>query len=286
MNVHVITVPYDSGKREWRLGCGPQHLLTHGLVDVVRGAGHDVEVHEVRVEEPEVPSDIGMAVAVSRAVAERVRWVCASSAFPLVLAGNCSTAAGTLAGLGSNETGVLWFDSHGDLNTPETTTSGFLDGMALSMVLGRCWVSLLESIPGWAPVSEARVATVALRDLDAPEEMFLRQSGMTVVDPQATRGGPSPQVRASLEGATAGAIQLYAHVDLDVLDPAVARVNEYQAPNGITVDDVVASVRASAARCPLAAVALTACDPAVDHDGRAARAAAHIAVGVLALVLQ
>ena len=66
--------------------------------------------------------------------------------FPVVLAGNCNSYVGTLAGLETDRAGVSWFDAHGDFNTPETTTTGFLDGMGLAMASGRCWKAMPETI--------------------------------------------------------------------------------------------------------------------------------------------
>ena len=80
------------------------------------------------VEAPsEFRAEIRTAFELLRALAERVRFAYNNGAFPLVLSGNCNGSLGTLAGIGSNDqTGIIWFDGHGDFNTPETTESGFL----------------------------------------------------------------------------------------------------------------------------------------------------------------
>jgi len=61
---------------------------------------------------------------------------------------------------------VLWFDAHGDFNTPESTLGGFLDGMALAIATGRCWTGLAATVPGFTPVAEENVVLVGARDLD------------------------------------------------------------------------------------------------------------------------
>ena len=78
--------------------------------------------------------------------------------FPLVLAGNCNAAVGVVAGLGPGAA-VLWCDAHADFNTPETTTGGFLDGMGLATVTGRCWTSMAARVPGFVPVAKLDQAT-------------------------------------------------------------------------------------------------------------------------------
>ena len=66
-----------------------------------------------------------MAFELNRRLAERVRKASSQKDFPLVLSGNCNSALGTLAGLNQPDLGMIWFDAHGDFNTPETTESTF-----------------------------------------------------------------------------------------------------------------------------------------------------------------
>jgi arginase family enzyme len=77
--------------------------------------------------------------------------------FPLVLAGNCNTAVGTLSGADPEGLGVVWFDAHGDFNTPETTTTGFIDGMGLAIAVGHCWKAMARGVSGFSPVLEENV---------------------------------------------------------------------------------------------------------------------------------
>src|SRR5207237_3404114 len=109
--------------------------------------------------------------------------VCASSArargnFPLVLSGNCASSLGTVSSLGGDRTAVIWFDAHGDFNTPETSPSGFFDGMALATLAGRCWTQEASSIPGWAAVPEHHVVLAGARDLDEQERRTLETSAV------------------------------------------------------------------------------------------------------------
>src|SRR5215217_3258315 len=123
-------------------------------------------------------AEIGAAVDLDRQLANAVAAARARGAFPLTLAGNCISSVGTVAGLGAGPTGVLWFDAHGDFNTPETTIGGFLDGMALATVVGRCWTSLAAGVPGFVPVAEENVVLVGARDLDPAEAALLAASGV------------------------------------------------------------------------------------------------------------
>src|SRR5687768_13373447 len=128
-DIHLIRVPYDSGQRALRMGAGPD-ALAPSFVDALRAEGHEVTGETVEAP-PGFATEVATAFALARALSERVRAARAEGRRPLVLAGNCMSSLGTVAGLRDedDDLGVVWFDAHGDLETPETTTSGFADGM-------------------------------------------------------------------------------------------------------------------------------------------------------------
>ncbi len=189
--------------------------------------------------------------------------------FPIVLAGNCNTAVGTLAGLGADFTGVAWFDAHGDFNTPETTRSGFLDGTAVAIITGRCWTQLAATIPGFSPIPDNRVCLIGTRDLDAPERALLHESSVDVIEPGQLGSGLS----STLEKIREQVDSIYVHLDLDVLDSAVAPANSYALPGGLTLEDLDDALAQIAGEFRIAGVTLSAYDPAGDTFGHAADAA-------------
>jgi arginase len=279
--VSLVIVPYDSGQRGVRMGSGPRHLLEAGLADVLSGAGHEVQVATIETA-VEPAAEIAVTFDLVRSIADAVAGARAGGSFPLVLAGGCFSAVGTLAGLGPARTGVLWLDAHGDFNTPETTTSGFLDGMALATLTGRCWRGLAASVPGFEPLPDHRLVLMGARDLDAPEEAMASALGIQRVwSADLRRLGPRHVVQPKVNRVAAAVDQFYVHVDLDVLDPGVARANQYAAPDGFDVDDVRAITGAAARAAPLAAGSVTAFDPAFDPDGHATQAAFAIARSIV-----
>jgi arginase len=269
MRIELIAVPYDSAHRGRRMGAGPEHLLRAGLPDRLAEAGHQVHVLVLEAPADSWRAEIRTAFDLARGVAAAVRNARSIGAFPLVLSGNCGPAAlGCVAGLGASPS-VLWFDAHGDFNTPETTVGGFLDGMALATVTGRCWRQLSADIPEFRPVPEVSVALLGARDLDPLEAAALDQSDVRQVRPADLRA-ELPSVLTSIgRGTTA----TYLHLDLDVLDPGEGRVNSFAAPGGLTRADLGWAVGAIAALLPLGAASLTALDPGSDSTGQAAQAA-------------
>lgn len=264
MPLDLICVPWDTARRGERMGAGPPHFTRNGAMDRLRAVAGAVRETVVGVQ-PDFPAEIATAFDVARATAFAVRAARGHGGFPLVLAGNCITSLGVLASLPPG-TGVVWLDAHGDVNTPETTRSGFLDGMSLATVMGRCWQGMAAAVHDFAPVPEEHVLHVGARDLDPAEAEYLERSRLVVLPPDAARD--EDELAAAVEQLAARVQQVYLHVDLDVHDPSEGVANPFPAPGGLTADEVRDVVRAVAARVPIAAAAITAYDPTCDADGR------------------
>jgi arginase len=254
------------------MGAGPAHLLNHGLVEDLEAAGHSVDVAIIDTPGDDL-AEVRTAFALMGSISATVREAREAGRFPLILAGNCNTAVGTVAGLDyADSIGVFWFDAHGDFNTPETTLSGVLDGMALAMLTGRCWRELCHAVMGFGPVREDATCLVGARDLDPLEAEALHDSELWKVDAaEALQRLPIVAKEVAARAAAA-----YLHVDLDVLDPTVGRVNRYSAPGGLTADTLIASIGAVTAALPLQAASITAYDPAFDVNGRIQKIAAQV----------
>jgi len=261
LDTRIIQVPYDSGHKAVRMGNGPACLVKQGLSSLPQVCVDEVEVSEL-------PFELGTTFQVLRSLSEKVSSVVAFNRFPLVLAGGCMSCVGTLAGLGARPPAIVWLDAHGDFNTPETTLSGFLDGMALATATGRCWQNLTSSVPGFQPVSERNVVLIGAHHLDPEEHRLLRNSDITWIDASTIRKrGAKDALRGGLEKLRAE--RIYLHVDLDVLDMSEAQVNQFSSTGGLTVRELLETVRTVASARPLAAAAVTAYDPGYDADGKA-----------------
>ena len=130
---------------------------------------------------------------------------------PLMLAGDCLTSLGLVAGLQRRHGGiaVIWLDAHGDFNTPAISLSGYLAGMSLAMLTGRAPEPISEGL-GLRPVREERVVLIDARDLDPAERDALAASSVRRLpaDPSA--------VRDSLTDFPAH--RVYLHVDVDIIN--------------------------------------------------------------------
>ena len=255
MSVALIIAPYDCGRRNQRMGAGALELA-----EACRSTLKGLDVTEIEVDADDgFPVEIGTGFRVCREIACHVAQAHSDGHFPVVLAGNCLAAIGAAAGIRAD--GVVWFDQHGDLNRPETSLSGMLDGMPFAILLGRAWNALASTVPGFAPVDEARAILVDGRDLDPDEQEFLKHSALRHV---ATASAAA----AVREVSEAGAKRVYCHIDLDVHDPATLRVNAFATnggPDPLTLRCAVAGVMTAA---PVQAVTLCSYDPAHDPDAR------------------
>src|SRR4029079_11909563 len=114
--------------------------------------------------------------------ARRVAAVAKEGSIPIVLGGDHSIALGTLGGLAAphGAGGVLWFDAHGDLNTPETSPSGNVHGMPLAAALGLANDAFQSDAWPLPAVEPGRVALIGVRSLDDGERARVRELGVSV----------------------------------------------------------------------------------------------------------
>lgn len=267
MNIQIIQVPYDSGHKSIRTGRGPEHFLQHRVDQILRDCGHQVSSYRIE-SNTSFTTEIGTAFELNRLLAERISSAISSKMFPIVLAGNCNSCLGTIAGIGQSRLGILWFDAHGDFNTPETTVSGFLDGMGLAMATGRCWRSLLRTIPGFSPIPEANILHVGSRDLDPEEEGLLQQSGIEVVTPREGESSFRKAIDTAFNKLRNKVTKIYLHVDMDVLDTGEALPNHLAVPGGLSVEVVEEVIRMVKERFEVCAGAMTSFDPDYDKDDK------------------
>ncbi len=273
-DIRVILAPYDSGHRGIRMGRGPEHLLENGLEEELRSNGREVETVMVELDSAP-PFEVAAAFDLDRLVSEEARAATEAGEFPLVLSGNCNTAVGTIAGAGTEGLGVIWFDAHADFETPETTTTGFTDGMGLAITTGKCWNAMAASVPGFHPVPEANVLLVGTRETSPTERKRLGDSEVTVVgtDP-IRRKGLSETFGAAIEALRTRVERVYVHLDLDVLDPGEAGpANEFAVPGGMNREELEGAIHMIHKRFNVAAAGFASYDPAFDAGGAVLRAA-------------
>ena len=267
MKVQIIQVPYDCGYKDIRQGLAPAHFLKNNLVQLLEDDGHQVEVARIEAQS-RFTLEVGTAFELNRRLSAAVKSAIAAGRLPLVLAGNCNSCLGGIAGSNAEALGVIWFDAHGEFNTPETTLSGFLDGMPLAIATGRCWKAVAGTIPGFAPVRESNVILVGARDLDAEEQQQLEQSDINLIRSEGREDGDILRsVEAALAGLKDRVTAIYLHIDMDAFEISEGRANHYGATGGLSVDLVEAAIAAIKTRFKIMSATIASFDPAGDTNG-------------------
>jgi arginase len=258
-------MPYELGRLRDGVGRGPERLVELGAEEALAAAGVPVRTEVVELAE-EFSNEVDASFELVRLVAARVRAAVRERAFPVVLSGSCFAAVGVVAGLDEWSPGVVWFDAHADFNSPETTISGYFDGMGLAVLTGGAWQGLLATVPGARPVPETAVVLAGARDFDEPEERRLEASDVAHLSADSV-SSPESLLR-SVAGLRPAPTGLYLHVDLDVLDIREAHVNVYSVPDGLSAARLESLVAAVLDEAPVRAVSLTAYDPRCDVGDR------------------
>ena len=248
------------------MGSGPLELLRdEAIPGRLRDAGHDVEMDWI--DDPTEDHETGRIFAINRELAGAVSAAREAGRTPMIVAGNCNVCLGAIGGIDSSRCGIVWLDAHPDFHTPETTDSGFLDGMGLAMATGACWSTLARSIPGFRPIDERDAVLVGVREIDFGEQERLDSGEVTVI---AGSGGPGALAREDVERAATALAErvdgVYLHLDSDSIDPSYGRANEYAAPGGLSVEDARVAIASVAQRVPILAFSFTAYNPRVDGD--------------------
>jgi arginase len=236
--VAIIGAPLDLGQGRRGVDMGPSAVRVAGLGRRLAELGYSVsDLGNVHVAQAESLSDAGPPNAkyvtqiaescekLARIVSDAMRV----GQTPLVLGGDHSIAAGTVAGIAdflrpsNQKTGLLWIDAHADMNTPESSPSGNVHGMPLACCVGQGPAELVNLL-GFAPKVDARnVALVGIRDVDELERGMLRSTGvraftMRDIDERGMRDVMRDAIAIVSEG-TAG---FHLSLDLDFVDPAFA----------------------------------------------------------------
>jgi arginase len=176
---------------------------------------------------------------------------------PLIFAADCVSALGALKGLEPQQPAVLWYDAHGDFNTPATTPSGFLGGMPVAMLVGRGDLRYMQGL-GLAPMAEDNIIISDARDLDPEEGPALRASKLVHypnVDDLLTAPLPDKP--------------LYIHMDIDVVDSNEMPGLGYPVPGGPTTAQVNATLKRVATERSIAGVLFSLWNDSLTTDDRA-----------------
>jgi len=163
----------------------------------------------------------------------------------LVVGGNCASVPGVVGGLQeahgpAAKIGLVWFDAHGDFNTPRTTLSGMLGGMPVAVSAGLAYPHWREMSRQEAPLPTDRILMVDVRNLDAPEEQLVRATDVVIAAPAP--GFPGQDLEQAVRDLADRCDLIYLHVDSDILDERYVPNHRTKEPNGPSMEQVLAAI--------------------------------------------
>lgn len=224
---------------------------------LVEGAGFlaamvpDAVRHRIEVGEGDTPATLAATAGKARTVIGDAR-----EGFVVTVGGDCGVELAPVSAAidrYGERLALVWFDAHGDLNTPASSPSGAFHGMILRALTGEGHDELVPS----RAISPGRVVLAGARDLDPGERDFIAANALTHVT-VADLSDPAVLVDAV---AATGATAIYVHIDLDVLDPGVFASVGSPAPEGLQADHLLKLVTALTERFEPAGLGITEYEP-------------------------
>jgi len=294
--VHIIGVPLDLGGARRGVDMGPSAVRIAGLGEAIAQLKRQVidkgNLPAPIAETEDAPDRRKKYIEPIAAVCRSLHASCLASleadAIPLVLGGDHSLAAGSVAAsadwirrINSKPLGVIWVDAHGDMNTPETTTSGNVHGMPLAALLGREPLEL-ASIGQVPSVLPRHTVLVGIRNLDENEKGQIRAAGVHVFTMKdIDRQGIATVAERAIELASAGTGGIHVSFDLDVCDPTIAPGVGTPVRGGLDYRESHMIMELVADSGQLLALDLVEVNPTLDTRNATAEFAAELALSAL-----
>ncbi len=283
--VTIIGVLMDLGADRRGVDMGPSAIRVADLNGRLAELGFEViDAGNIPVRNPEM-----MAIADSRAkylheiasacviLADQVEKSLETNSIPIILGGDHSIAVGSVSGLASfhrqqdNRVGVIWFDAHGDMNTPETSPSGNIHGMPFAAILGH-GVDELTRIGGFAPkVQPEDCVLIGARSIDPDEAVALKNSGIRVITMrELDERGMSAIMDEAIWLASRRTAGFHVTMDMDFVDPDYAPGVGTPVPGGPTYRESHLAMEKIADSGKMLSFELTEVNPVLDDANRTA----------------
>ena len=302
-SVGLLGVPlgFGAGKPGSELGVSAVRLAQFGgnrLYSHIKHLGYEVTDHgDVKIDNPdlesgieEFPKHISEIHSSSVRIASEVKSILAAGEIPVIIGGDHSIAAGTFSGIASHfrekgeEIGLIWFDAHADMNTPETSPSGNTHGMPLSTLMG-FGDERLVGLEGFSPKLNTKyLAHIGGRDLDDGEKMLIRELGLrdqffTMSD--IDREGMTTCVQRAIEIASQASAGYAVTFDVDIIDPRFAPGSGTLVRGGITYREAHVALEMIAEHGGLRSFEIVEVNPTLDSENITAKLAGELILSAL-----
>jgi len=235
--VGVLGVPLAYGASMAGVELGPAALRVARLNKRIKQLGYEVrDLGDLLVQDSQSTPVLGDKLKYLREIsaaceelAQKVEGILNAGERPLVLGGDHSIAIGSISGFAAHcrqrdqTPGLIWFDAHADMNTPDTTPSGNIHGMPLAVVLGYGTPELVN-LGGFTPKLDPQFcAHVGARDVDPGERELIQKLGIRFITMrEIDERGMSACMDEAIEIASRASGGYAVTFDVDALDPGDA----------------------------------------------------------------
>lgn len=233
--VRLIGVPMDLGASRRGVDMGPSAMRLAAVAEAIRRLGiavtdeGNVQVPD-RSEVPESPlGRIGAISLVAAELAARTANAIRHRECPLVIGGDHSLSVGSVAGTATvmaergQRVGLIWFDAHADINTPETTLTGNVHGMPVAHLLGMGDERLARIASVHPAVLVEHLVYIGLRDLDEAEKQTIARLGIRAFTMRdIDERGMRDVMDEAMHIVTHGTGGVHVSLDADFIDPREA----------------------------------------------------------------
>lgn len=294
-SVRLIGVPLDLGASRRGVDMGPSALRIGNLTAALERVGctvHDMGNLPVpqreSVHRPGGDTELEAIATVCRELAARTAEVIRAGEFPVVLGGDHSLSAGSVAGAATamaergQRLGVIWLDAHGDINTPASSLSGNVHGMPVAHLLGLGDPDM-ASIATPAPALRAEdIVYVGLRDVDVAEREKIRELGIRAYTMRdVDERGLTTILHEAIAHASENTGGLYLSCDADWIDPSEAPGVGTPVPGGATYREAHLAMELLADTGLLVGMDLVEINPVLDRANRTAELAVELIASAL-----
>lgn len=157
----------------------------------------------------------------------------------LMTGGDCTHITGIVGGLqdvhgADARIGLVWFDAHGDFNTPRTSLSGMLGGMPVAVCAGLAFPHWREASHIASPLPTDRIVMLNVRNLDEAEEQLIRATDVVITEMDG--------LQTAVSALAQKCDLIYLHIDIDILDESYVPNHETREPDGATMEEVLTAV--------------------------------------------
>ena len=291
IKVDVIKNPYGGSRNVPELSTNPDYIHAAGLERLIEEWGGELirPVQDIRLK-PEQEKQYGewhrMALANAN-FAETVREGLQPGLVTIGLEANCNDLLGMLSGLkydadgNARKVGLVFYDSHGDFNIPETTLSGMLGGMPVAIAAGHALHNLRRTTGLVEPLPMNHIMWGGVRDLDPLEAERFREYEVRQISVDDIRN-LSENFRRQFAALAEEVDVIYVHVDMDVLEPDEVPGHGLAVPDGPSSEALAAAIALMFENPKTAALGI-ASTPSFnrDPDGRSRRAALNLIEGAI-----